>query len=150
MPEGSDKATHLSFNERGTLVFFTEQPDAPPMEQGLYKLNVGSNWKHLCLASEITEEQAKGIVEQYPAYDGKYSNYEMPFFDYLLSTAIESWDSLLRVNGVYWENSVKKPYRENCACYACADNFNKKFREWENAQKKVFDKQRTHIFIKQN
>lgn len=135
LPEGSENAIGIGFNEHGTLEFYTPQPDAPPMLQALYKLNVGSNWQLLCKADEVTEGIAREFVRKVTL--GYYFDYMKPNrrHDYMCATPGESWNSLLQANEVWFEN----PYKQIDKKY-----FNKV--HFENTQQNVWEINRTYIF----
>lgn len=143
LPEGSENAIGIGFNEHGTLEFYTPQPDAPPMLQALYKLNVGSNWQLLCKAGEVTEGIAREFVRKVTL--GYYFDYMKPNrrHDYMCATPGESWNSLLQANDILF-NSPNKPanllYQEDPFMY------DRLLRAWERLQANVWDINRTYIF----
>lgn len=121
-----------------------------------HKLPSG-NWKHLCPASEVTEEQAKVIVKESNIrkfQDYTYENKNLDpiglldaLLEYSIDTALESYESMLEDNNIRFTNpwGGKEPY---CTCEG-ACNENCEYDEWTKFEFAKWDKQRTHIFIKQ-
>lgn len=113
------------------------------------------NWQLLGKLPDISEEQASTIVEYFTT-DEDFGK-EVVFRDYLEKTfhgtALESLDSLLEANGVLFENPLgEKPKQINASIGGLSHKryeYNKKkLNDWEDAQEKVFDKERTFLFLK--
>lgn len=119
-----------------------------------YGLPQGS-WQLLGRLPDITEEQALSIVDQYPIVKNNrmfFKNYEKqgyherPWID----TAIESFHSLLQANEIYFDNKYAKTLNE-AVNKSPKDDYESKLLEadiFREAQSKVWDKERTYIFIK--
>lgn len=132
------------------------------------------NWQLLGRVPDIMEEQWGGIVEdasyKYPyEFTRKYENYDEGDFDFNCSS--ESALSLLRANEIYFENKYGDRRPPNLPIdadpYTSKEGYIK-FREerkhlphgdlmvsyeaycmaWQEAQSKVWDKERTYLFIK--
>lgn len=100
---------------------------------------------------DITEEQWKGVVDD---YDNGYFYYPDGYKD-TCDTATESGLSLIQANEVYFENPLgEEPVIEEYFCGkkdfddSDIEIFKNIHQQWVKAQKQVWDKARTHLFIK--
>lgn len=102
-----------------------------------YSLFHDDEWNLIGRLPDITEEDAKLIVDEYDDYGVTlYQNYattSMRYFDEQI-TAIDSLHSLLQANEIYFENPIP-PFIE-------------RLEDFKEAQSKVWDKERTYLFKK--
>lgn len=111
---------------------------------------------------DITEEQADGAVEKVVFEDEefgdiiKYRDYTaIPIGKhnkrYAPITALNSLSSLLQANEVYFENPLGKLHPTHPAYTGqgiTVEEWLEKCKKWQEAQSKVWDKERTYLFIK--
>lgn len=106
------------------------------------------NWQNLGKATELTGEDWKGIVNFQTTFRNgnridymfeDYQNSDHPFEAITFETATESGLSLLKANGIFFENGISSTYP------VTFDRVTKK--EWQEAESKVF--RNCHVFIKQ-
>lgn len=114
------------------------------------------NWQLLGRLPDITEEQASKIVDreskptytyemEYPEYvcdEWWYRDYQCTDEDYMFSnyTAVESLYSFLQSNEVWFENPVDMDIECDHISY----------KAWQEVQSKVWDKEQTYLFIKED
>lgn len=103
------------------------------------------NWQLLGRMPEITEEQSSKVVPTMPIQKGKTKRY---------ITAKEAVHSLLQANEVYFENEYGKEKPTQIAYIGNVLEVEAKSAlvlhkmKWQEAQSKVWDKERTFLFIK--
>ena len=105
-------------------------------------------FKLLGSPDEIKEEDVKDLVEKITTRQYKNYGYVPHYFQYLLSTAIESFNSALEKE-ILWENPHGK--EEPNKSYFLDDKgsfLRQEKKQWHKAQEKTFDKKRTLIFFK--
>lgn len=91
-------------------------------------------WKLLGRMPDIKEEMAAKVVDEYTYNTGeKYGYYDYEN-DIQTDCPIEFLNSLMYTNEVYFDNPIP-PFKE-------------RLEDWQEAQSKVFDKERTFLFIK--
>ena len=121
-------------------------------------------WLHISRIDGVTEKQASEVV-----YSCHIDDFQRVYCDYLqgtfmgLSTALQSFNSLLKANGVLFENPlVENPPSITDRKYVFEDHpelvgnptetdfdlFEKDLEEWQEAQSKVWSKERTYLFKK--
>lgn len=132
-----------------TYISYSPAPFAPPTN---LELLANGNWKSLGKPDEIREEDAEPLVE----YLGiTYDYLGMPSHtwkhygqDYdATHTAKESLLSLIETE-IYWSNPIEEPSYGSCDCPDCEEYFREKQKEFEEAEQKTFDRNRTLIFVK--
>ena len=101
---------------------------------------------------EIKEEDVKDLVEKITTRQYKNYGYVPHYFEYLLSTAIESFNSALEKE-ILWENPYGKEPIENLQSSTFGGektiiNRNPMNILWHEAESRTFDRNRTLIFIK--
>ena len=107
-----------------------------------------ANYTLLGSPDEIKEEDVKDLVEKITTRQYKNYGYVPHYFQYLLSTAIESFNSALEKE-ILWENPHGK--EEPNKSYFLDDKgsfLRQEKKQWHKAQEKTFDKKRTLIFFK--
>lgn len=99
------------------------------------------NWRHLGAVNDVSEEQADRFVDK-SIYTGLYGHYvnDIPLNIYCYKNALESFNTLLTANGVYFENP--------CRIYIDVEKRGDNLMDWHKAQDKVWDKERTYLFKK--
>ena len=119
-----------------------QKDDFDPLRE--YKAPPG-NWRLLCKVSEVREELSKKIVAKEYGSENRifvffgYRNYETKDKRGHFLSPMRSFNSLLRANGILFEN----PYESTKKGMTFS---NEHKNEWELAQEKVWDKDRTYIF----
>ena len=110
LPEGSHKvhvsefyANKISYLTKHSLHFIEECLPA-------------GKWELLCKASEVTEEIIDPIVQS-SIHTNLFAHYVVNTYCY--KNALESWNSLLQANEVYFENQYQNPeeYEKRSAVY---------------------------------
>lgn len=109
-----------------------------------YEMLPEGNWQLLGRLPEITEEQADQVVDEYTYNTGEIDGY----YDYENGTQTdcptESLNSLMYTNEVYFENPLGEKPVESEFYWGFLHDLEK----WQEAQSKVWDKERTFLFIK--
>ena len=101
---------------------------------------------------EIKEEDVKDLVEKITTRQYKNYGYVPHYFEYLLSTALESFHSALEKE-ILWENPIKIPSSDDINWFRnqrdgdFSERYTRVF-DWHEVQEKTFDKNRTLIFVK--
>ena len=101
---------------------------------------------------EIKEEDVKDLVEKITTRQYKNYGYVPHYFEYLLSTALESFHSALEKE-ILWENPIKIPSSDDINWFRnqrdgdFSERYTRVF-DWHEVQEKTFDKKRTLIFVK--
>ena len=94
----------------------------------------------------------KDLVEKITTRQYKNYGYVPHYFEYLLSTALESFHSALEKE-ILWENPIKIPSSDDINWFRnqrdgdFSERYTRVF-DWYNNQEKTFDKNRTLIFVK--
>ena len=89
---------------------------------------------------EIKDEDVKDLVEKITTRQYKNYGYVPHYFQYLLSTALESFHSALEKE-ILWENPYAEPDK-------FIDGFdNPCYEWWHEAESRTFDRTRTLIFV---
>ena len=101
---------------------------------------------------EIKEEDVKDLVEKITTRQYKNYGYVPHYFGYLLSTALESFNSALEKE-ILWENPYGKEPIENLQSSTFGGEKTIIHRNqmnilWNEAESRTFDRNRTLIFIK--
>ncbi|TYP89442.1 hypothetical protein BC792_12743 [Sphingobacterium allocomposti] len=133
------------------------------------KLDVGGDWKHLGAVGDVAEKVASNVVEfktitsackcEYCGFDiDCYRNYleqsEDPTNVFTKNFSVNSLYSLLQANEVYFENKYGKEKPTQIGFIGNVLEVEAKSAlmlhqmKWEKAQSKVWDKERTYLFIK--
>lgn len=109
------------------------------------------NWQLLGRLPDITENEWKVVVDD---YDNGYFYYPDGYKD-TCDTATESGLSLLQANEVYFDNPfgdepkiTSGEYDDNGFGDIDKYQFKRDLKSWQEAQSKVWDKERTYLFIK--
>ena len=105
-------------------------------------------FKLLGSPDEIKEEDVKDLVEKITTRQYKNYGYVPHYFEYLLSTALESFNSALEKE-ILWENPYGK--EEPNKSYFLDDKgsfLRQEKKQWHKAQEKTFDKKRVKMFVK--
>ena len=99
------------------------------------------NWQPLGAVCDVSEEQADRFVDK-SIYTGLYGYYvkDIPLNTYCYKNALESFNTLLTANGVYFENP--------CRIYIDVEKRSDNLMDWHKAQDQVWDKERTYLFKK--
>lgn len=98
------------------------------------KLPAGYKYTVLGRASELTEEQCREIVEQVSSWGNIYfRNYAFPNSFSESFTADESFQSLLKSNGILLKNQLHKPTTDNNLIWIDSVLME----QWQEAQSKV-------------
>lgn len=97
---------------------------------------------------EIKEDDAKELVEQ-SIHTGLFAHYvkDIPVNTYCYKTAIKSFNSAL-ASEIYWKNPLEEPYAPSCECSDCQEYFKDKQNEFEEAESRTFDRNRTLLLYK--
>ena len=101
---------------------------------------------------EIKDEDVKDLVEKITTRQYKNYGYVPHYFEYLLSTALESFNSALEKE-ILWKNPIKIPSSDDINWFRnqrdgdFSERYTRVF-DWHKAQEKTFDKNRTLIFVK--
>lgn len=168
----TDKATLLvvEMREGITEIGNTDKRISIPDRKGGHHFVYG-NWQLLGRLPEITEEQADKVVDEYTYNTGEIDGYYDYENDTQTDCPIESLNSLMYTNEVYFENKYGDERPPNLPVDADPYTSKKgyiKFREerkhlppsdlmvsyeaycmsWQESQSKVWDKERTFLFIK--
>mgnify|MGYP000919798947 CR=1 FL=1 len=101
---------------------------------------------------EIKEEDVKDLVEKITTRQYKNYGYVPHYFGYLLSTALESFNSALEKE-ILWENPYGKEPIENLQSSTFGGEKTIIHRNqmnilWHEAESRTFDKKRVKIFVK--
>ena len=101
---------------------------------------------------EIKEEDVKDLVEKITTRQYKNYGYVPHYFGYLLSTALESFNSALEKE-ILWENPYGKEPIENLQSSTFGGEKTIIHRNqmnilWNEAESRTFDRNRTLIFVK--
>ena len=101
---------------------------------------------------EIKEEDVKDLVEKITTRQYKNYGYVPHYFEYLLSTALESFNSALEKE-ILWENPYGKEPIENLQSSTFGGEKTIIHRNqmnilWNEAESRTFDRNRTLIFVK--
>ena len=94
----------------------------------------------------------KDLVEKITTRQYKNYGYVPHYFEYLLSTALESFNSALEKE-ILWKNPIKIPSSDDINWFTnqrdgdFSERYTRVF-DWHKAQEKTFDKNRTLIFVK--
>lgn len=150
IPDGTEYlATYDS--KRGELIGIDYSTNQTTLKRWLCPMEIEGKFKILGCLPKVTEEQAEKVVESedFKHYSGEYFHM---FVDYnncenAFDDALESLHSLLQANEVYFENSIKHPRQMNMHP-ASVGWYNRQVQVYEEAQSKVWDKERTYLFIK--
>ena len=111
-----------------------------------------ANYILLGSPNEIKEEDVKDLVEKITTRQYKNYGYVPHYFQYLLSTALESFNSALEKE-ILWENPIKIPSSDDINWFRnqrdgdFSERYTRVF-DWHNNQEKTFDKKRVKIFVK--
>lgn len=127
------------------------------------------NWQLLGRLPEITEEQSDKVVGK-SIHTGLYAHYVngIPVNTYCYKESLDSLYSLIQANEVYFENKETNPQKYNEALesegiingwekkrynelrqnLAKIPTFKQQMKIWQEAQSKVWDKERCYLFIK--
>lgn len=100
------------------------------------------SWQLIGRLPDITEEQSSKVVPTMPIQKGKTKRY---------IAAKEAMHSLLQANEVYFENRLSEEPDISASSYTDMFTIAKQSRkhlQWELEQAKVWDKERTYLFIK--
>lgn len=127
-----------------------------PNNEGGYMHIPFDQYQLLGRLPDITDEQAEDIVdsEDFKHYSGRYFHM---FVDYnncenAFDDALDSLHSLLQVNEVYFENPLGDKPDINKTKFKMFGSLYKEYSrlltEWQEAQSKVFDKDRIYLFKK--
>ena len=111
-----------------------------------------ANYILLGSPNEIKEEDVKDLVEKITTRQYKNYGYVPHYFQYLLSTALESFNSALEKE-ILWENPIKIPSSDDINWFRNQrdGDFSERYTrvlDWYNNQEKTFDKKRVKIFVK--
>lgn len=137
-------------------LLFAELPDNVRFYKSNELKTKQGNWQLLSRADKVTEDVAKEVVldsldmgffdgnDYYKDYSGEFGNIDD--FDDFFDTALESYNSLLLANQIYFEN----PAGENPHAKDDDAGTEKELKqiEWNNFQQNVWDKTKTYIFKK--
>jgi hypothetical protein len=109
-------------------------------------------FKLLGSPDEIKEEDVKDLVEKITTIQYKNYGYVPHYFQYLLSTALESFNSALEKE-ILWENPYGKEPIENLQSSTFGGEKTIIHRNpmnilWNEAESRTFDKKRVKIFVK--
>ena len=109
------------------------------------------NYTLLGKADEISEEEARELVESKPIfgkeYRGMYHIYPKESKLFTASSVLSLLSAIETV--VFWENPLDEPSDEiGCECEECQEGFEIKYNDFMIAQEKTFDRARTLIFVK--
>ena len=101
---------------------------------------------------EIKDEDVKDLVEKITTRQYKNYGYVPHYFEYLLSTALESFNSALEKE-ILWENPYGKEPIENLQSSTFGGEKTIIHRNpmnilWHEAESRTFDKKRVKIFVK--
>lgn len=101
---------------------------------------------------EIKDEDVKDLVEKITTRQYKNYGYVPHYFQYLLSTALESFNSALEKE-ILWENPIKIPSSDDINWFRNQrdGDFSERYTivfDWYNNQEKTFDKKRVKMFVK--
>lgn len=111
------------------------------------------NWQLLGRLPDITEYKADQVVVK-SNHTGLYAHYVkyIPVNTYCYKESADSLYSLLRSNDIYFDNPFGKEPDSRNEFYRDAlgitSNYWSDLLEWQEAQSKVWDKERTYLFIK--
>ena len=111
-----------------------------------------ANYTLLGSPDEIKEEDVKDLVEKITTRQYKNYGYVPHYFEYLLSTALESFNSALEKE-ILWKNPIKIPSSDDINWFRnqrdgdFSERYTRVF-DWHEAQEKTFDRNRTLIFVK--
>ena len=114
--------------------------------------NIKGSFTLLGSPDEIKDEDVKDLVEKITTRQYKNYGYVPHYFQYLLSTALESFNSALEKE-ILWENPIKIPSSDDINWFRNQrdGDFSERYTivfDWYNNQEKTFDKKRVKMFVK--
>ena len=117
-----------------------------------YEVLTLANYTILGSPDEIKEEDVKDLVEKITTRQYKNYGYVPHYFQYLLSTALESFNSALEKE-ILWENPYGKEPIENLQSSTFGGEKTIIHRNpmnilWHEAESRTFDKKRVKMFVK--
>lgn len=120
------------------------------------------NWQLLGRLPDITEEGISKVADSITFEDEEFGNYTK-YRNYAAKTisphgklfepisAIDAFYTLLQASEVYFENTLGKLHPTHPAYTGqgiTVEEWLEKCKKWQEAQSKVWDKERTYLFIK--